>query len=628
MLNSFFWIISLFNRNRKYRLFTLLFLDFLFIGISIFSSLLLSNEIQNLIEFFSKYNINFYITSTIGISIYLYTGQYKAITSTLGSRSLYLLSIRNFFIVILSIIITSILKVELLEPRTSILLFLILNILVGTSRFVFRDLLTILKNPKKNKKIRLAIYGAGSFGSMVLSTLRTSSIYDVKVFIDDSSNLWGRSINNIPIFSPKYLIEKRNNIDQVLLAIPSLKKYKVLEIIKSLKQIPIPVYQVPSFEEIVSGYAKIDQLKEFSIDDLLGRDIVIPDEKLLGSAIENKNICITGGGGSIGSEICRQILTLNPRKIVILENCEYNLFKISKDLRIGLKSNIKIKSILGNTLNKDLVSQIFLNEKIDLVFHAAAYKHVPLVEENPISGIENNVLSTINVCNASQNSSVKHMVLISTDKAVRPKSVMGASKRVAELIVQKFSAEQDISNFENFTKYTTVRFGNVLGSSGSVVPLFRKQISGGGPVTLTHQEVARYFMTIPEAAQLVIQSTVLAEGGETFLLDMGSPIKIKDLAEQMITLSGLTIKNKDNPEGDIKIITTGLRPGEKLIEELLVDGESLPTTHPLIFKSQEKKLDLNSIDNIIRVLDGEIDIKNKEKVVDTFAKILNNFKNY
>lgn len=628
MLNSFFWIISLFNRNRKYRLFTLLFLDFLFIGISIFSSLLLSNEIQNLIEFFSKYNINFYVTSTIGISIYLYTGQYKAITSTLGSRSLYLLSIRNFIIVILSIIITSILKLELLELRTSILLFLILNILVGTSRFVFRDLLTILKNPKKNKKITLAIYGAGSFGSMVLSTLRTSSIYDVKVFIDDSSNLWGRFINNIPIFSPKYLIEKRNNIDQVLLAIPSLKKYKVLEIIKSLKQIPIPVYQVPSFEEIVSGYAKIDQLKEFSIDDLLGRDIVIPDEKLLGSAIENKNICITGGGGSIGSEICRQILTLNPRKIVILENCEYNLFKISKDLRIGLKSNIKIKSILGTTLNKDLVSQIFLNEKIDLVFHAAAYKHVPLVEENPISGIENNVVSTINVCKASQNSSVKHMVLISTDKAVRPKSVMGASKRVAELVVQKFSAEQDISNFENFTKYTTVRFGNVLGSSGSVVPLFRKQISGGGPVTLTHQEVARYFMTIPEAAQLVIQSTVLAEGGETFLLDMGSPIKIKDLAEQMITLSGLTIKNKDNPDGDIKIITTGLRPGEKLIEELLVDGESLPTTHPLIFKSQEKKLDLNSIDNIIRVLDGEIDLKNKDKVVDTFAKILNNFKNY
>ena len=419
------------------------------------------------------------------------------------------------------------------------------------------------------------------------AALNLANTQSVELFVDDDPDLWHRSINGVPIAPPQMLRDQAERLDQVLLAIPSLSRTRRRQIVDVLQEQGIPVLQIPSLEEITSGRARIDSLRPIQVEELLGRDVVPPDPNLLGPGITGSSVCVTGAGGSIGSELCRQIVALNPRRLVLLERSEPSLYAVHQVLSGLLPAGTEVVPVLGSATNAPLVERCFKDQGVEVVFHAAAYKHVPIVEANPLAGLANNVLSTRVLCEAARRCGVRQFVLISTDKAVRPTNVMGASKRLAELVVQ--------AQPQDSTLFAMVRFGNVLGSSGSVVPLFRRQIAAGGPITLTHPEIIRYFMTIPEAAQLVLQAAVLAEGGDVLLLDMGAPIRIKDLAEQMVRLSGLSLKNIDNPNGEIEIVCTGLRPGEKLFEELLIDPESEPTAHPLIFRAVERALKLEQL---------------------------------
>ena len=375
-------------------------------------------------------------------------------------------------------------------------------------------------------------------------------------------------------------------------------------------------------------------MKPIDINDLLGRIRVEPFSDLLEDSTKGQNILITGAGGTIGREIFSQIIKLSPKSVVLVENSEINLYNLEQEFHCFLKNNKNIYLKLGDVKNYNFNNKLLNKFKIDVIYHAAAYKHVPLIESNPLQGIENNVLSTYSICKAAESSRVKRVTLISSDKAVRPTNVMGASKRLAELVVKAFSNNQENSFDKNIKleeskiKYSIVRFGNVLNSSGSVVPLFQKQIEAGGPITLTDRNIIRYFMTVSEAAQLVIQATTLSKGGEIFLLDMGEPIRIEDLAKQMIRLSGLNVKNITNPDGDIEIISTGLRPGEKLYEELLIDGKSESTIHPLIFKSKEKDFnykefmkDINELIKSIDNVDEELSLSILQKLVPEWIKV-------
>ena len=476
----------------------------------------------------------------------------------------------------------------------------------GGVRFALRDLLLNLRSSNHKQQLRVAIYGAGEAGAQLAAALRLAGYHRIITFFDDNPAYWSRSINGVPIRPPQDVMEMDNSIDQVLLAIPSLPRSERRRIVDGFQSLGISVLQVPSVDDLTSGRARIDALRPIAIEDLLGRDEVPADPQLLGPGVRDAVVCVTGAGGSIGSELCRQILDLNPARLILLEISEPALYAIDQELRSVLPDGVQLQVVLGSATDLRLLRRLFDEHAVELVFHAAAYKHVPLVEANPLSGLANNVCSTHQVCRAAVESNVGQVVLISTDKAVRPTNVMGASKRLAELVVQAKAAE------DTSTRLSMVRFGNVLGSSGSVVPLFRRQIAAGGPVTLTHPEIIRYFMTIPEAATLVLQSSVLAQGGDVFLLDMGEPVRIKALAEQMVRLSGLSLCDAANPSGDIEIICTGLRPGEKLYEELLIDAESQPTAHPLIYRAKERSIpphelwpQLDALDRAVAAQDVE-----------------------
>jgi FlaA1/EpsC-like NDP-sugar epimerase len=472
-----------------------------------------------------------------------------------------------------------------LPPRSSwLLLWLLLTGLTGTVRFALRDALLKLQDGIGQRRVRVAIYGAGAAGAQLAASLRLAGGHSITAFLDDAPQLWRRTINGIAIHSPEHLKDLRAEVDQVLLAIPSVSRQGRREIVERLQEIGIPVLQVPSVEEITSGRARITALRPVAIEELLGRDAVPPDPQLLGPGIRAAVVCVSGAGGSIGGELCRQILALAPRRLVLLERSEPGLYAIDQELRRSLPPAIDLVPVLGSSGDGQLVERVLREQGVQVLFHAAAYKHVPLVQANPLAGLANNVLGTLVLARAAARCGVASFMLISTDKAVRPTNVMGASKRAAELVIQALAQESTP------TRFAMVRFGNVLGSSGSVVPLFRQQIAKGGPITLTHPEIIRYFMTIPEAAQLVLQAAVLARGGDLFLLDMGEPVRILDLAKQMVRLSGLSLRDGQHSQGDIEIVCTGLRPGEKLFEELLIDAESEPTAHPLIYRATERAI--------------------------------------
>ena len=520
--------------------------------------------------------------------IYFLSGQYKGLNRYSGSIDLYQIALRNLFICLFSYLSLLINGFEIIHFKFWFSFWFYSTGLIGTYRFLLRDFIGIYKITINNNYKRVIIYGAGAAGAQLALSLRLTGKYKILLFLDDSKNLINRKINGIIIKSPNYLEKINLKVDQILIAIPSLTKQQRKKIIFKLKEYNIPVLQIPSLEEITLGKTKIDNLRPVEIEDLLGRETVTPIPSLFEGTIKNMTVCVTGAGGSIGSELCRQIINLNPKKLILLDHSEINLYQIDLELN-KLKKDIPFISLLGSTTNKAFIDEVFSYYEIDIVFHASAYKHVPLVEKNPISGIANNIISTKFLCDSALNNKVSKFVLISTDKAVRPTNIMGATKRISELICQAYSEKSKSYNVgKESCCFLMVRFGNVLGSSGSVVPLFQSQIDQGGPITLRHEKVIRYFMTIKEATQLVIQSIQLAEGGDVFLLDMGKPVYIKELAENMIKFNGLTIKDKDNPNGDIQIKTTGLEDGEKLYEELLIDSMSFRTKHPLIFRGKEK----------------------------------------
>jgi FlaA1/EpsC-like NDP-sugar epimerase len=491
-------------------------------------------------------------------------------------------------------------------PRSlGILQPLIFLLLVGASRAIARLWLAGQlgnRNTRQAEK-RLLIYGAGAAGVQTAAAMRSGQgQYTLLGFVDDDLAKIGRSINETPVFSPAQVpnIVAKRGVTDILLALPSATRERRNEIIASLYELPVHIRTLPGLSDLTSGRVSVADFRELDIEDLLGRKPVAPDPALLASTLLGKVVLVTGAGGSIGSELCRHIVLQAPAQLVLLDHSEFALYTIHSELK-GLcteaKLNITLIPLLGSVRHYDHMAEIFQRYRPDMVYHAAAYKHVPLVESNPAEGIVNNVFGTLNMARAALEHGTARFVLISTDKAVRPTSIMGASKRVSELILQALAAHAaplfeprtaPRSSVQNQTCFAMVRFGNVLGSSGSVVPTFRKQLASGGPITVTHEDVTRYFMTIPEAAQLVLQAGAMAEGGDVFVLDMGAPVKIIDLARRMVALSGLTVRDQRHPEGDIEIQIVGLRPGEKLYEELLIGDNPVSTSHPRIMKAHEE----------------------------------------
>jgi FlaA1/EpsC-like NDP-sugar epimerase len=472
-------------------------------------------------------------------------------------------------------------------PRTVGLIQPILLLLfVGASRAIARMWLgdhyqNILRKAPRRKAL---VYGAGTTGRQLVRGMANSHEMQVVGFLDDDDRLHGHILNGQPIYNPSDVVDlvETLGVSDVLIAMPRLNRKRRNEILGSVCVAHVAVRTLPSMTDLAQGKVSITDLRDLDIDDLLGRDPVTPNDILLAANVRGKVVMVTGAGGSIGSELCRQILEVKPGKLLLIEQSEFALYSIHQELERTLDGReITLVPLLVSVRDGDRMKAIMSTWRPDTVYHAAAYKHVPLVEHNPAEGIKNNVFGTLRVAQAAVETGVSDFVLISTDKAVRPTNIMGASKRLAEMVLQA------LAGISEGTKFSMVRFGNVLGSSGSVVPKFRQQIRDGGPITLTHPDVTRYFMTISEASQLVIQAAAMADAGDLFVLDMGQPIKIQDLARRMIELSGLTVRDEHQPNGDIKIEITGLRPGEKLYEELLIGGNPEATSHSRIMKARE-----------------------------------------
>lgn len=522
------------------------------------------------------------------IPLFIQLGLYRAIIKFLDDTVVYIVFIgvsASVFVLTMLIHFSS----ALAFPRTAIIIYwLFALVYIGGSRFMLRGVLRKIGYNANAKAV--AVYGAGSAGVQLVSSLIHGFEYAPMFFIDDDEKKWHTTIRGVKVYSPAELakVSQLYNIEQVLLAIPSVPISRRREIVQAIENCSLYVKTLPGMAAMVSGEVKFSDIKDVDIEDLLGRLPVPANQGLLTKNIVNKVVLVTGAGGSIGSELTRQIANLRPQKLILLDSSEFALYTIEQELRIHY-AYIKISVILASVTNAKTMELVLNKYHVNTIYHAAAYKHVPMVEANPLGGLENNVLGTYTVAQAALNAKVDNMVLISTDKAVRPTNVMGASKRLAELTLQAFAAHS------GHTVFNMVRFGNVLGSSGSVVPLFKRQIKAGGPITVTHPDIIRYFMTIPEAVELVLQAGNMAKGGEVFVLDMGDPVKIVDLAKKMIYLSGFTVRDFEHTDGDIEIKFTGLRPGEKLYEELLIGDNPHQTEHPRIMKANEKFIQLSEL---------------------------------
>jgi FlaA1/EpsC-like NDP-sugar epimerase len=518
-----------------------------------------------------------------------YVGVYRNLIRFSGARALTALCYACALLAAPLIAIFTLFQVNGV-PRTlailhPIIFFLLLLISRLSMRFVVSDVLHAARG-QAGKRRKLLIYGAGRGGQQLANTLRQEPHLNLVGYIDDDERLNGQQVDGVRVWHSSCLerIVQERDVDEVLLAIPSARRSRRREIVAALQKSKVRVRMLPGIGQLIDGHVAVTDLRDVQVEDLLGRDPVAPNELLMGRSLLSKVVMVTGAGGSIGSELCRQIVKSRPRMLVLVERSEFSLYAIEQELRKLVDqegSRVEIVPELADVSDRETVFRIFNRWRPESIYHAAAYKHVPLVERNPIAGLRNNIFSTLHCALAAEAVGVQRFILVSTDKAVRPTNIMGASKRVCELVLQARAQEQ------TRTLFTMVRFGNVLGSSGSVVPLFKSQIASGGPVTLTHRDVTRYFMTIPEAAQLVIQAGSMARGGEVFVLDMGQPIRIQDLAETMIRLSGLTVRDELCPDGDIEIAEVGLRPGEKLYEELLIGDNPASTAHPRIMQAVE-----------------------------------------
>lgn len=546
------------------------------------------------------------VSLVVSIPVFISLGLYRAIFRHAGLTSM--------IAVLRAVIIASIPTVAILTmvgiagvPRTvGIIQPILLLLLVVAARAAAHAWLggayRQLFGARRGQSV--LIYGAGSAGRQLAFALGSDAGMRAVGYVDDDRSLIGRTMNGIPVFKPSDLpgLVELHDISTILLALPSVSRRRRQEILGALRALPVHVQTLPGVADLARGKIQVSDLRELEIEDLLGRETVTPDAVLLASNIYGKVVLVSGAGGSIGSELCRQILALQPSRLVLLDASEFALYSIHAELERNAPERIaSVVPLLASVRDSSRVTAIVDTWKPDTIYHAAAYKHVPLVEQNAVEGVRNNVHGTLVMAQAARRFGVSNFVLISTDKAVRPTNVMGASKRIAELVLQAMAAEKGT------TCFAIVRFGNVLGSSGSVVPLFRRQIAQGGPVTITDPEITRYFMTIPEAAELVIQAGAMATGGEVFVLDMGQPVKIVDLAKEMIKLSGLTIRDDDTPDGDIDIYITGLRPGEKLYEELLIGDNPEPTRHARILKANETFLPWTRLNAQLRELENALD---------------------
>jgi FlaA1/EpsC-like NDP-sugar epimerase len=560
----------------------------------------------------------FAIIPIITTFFFIRSGLYRAVLKYIGAR-LIITTFRATSLSYLFVILILFFYDPHQFPRSVLLTFwFISNVLLIISRFIFKGILYSWESFQANKK-NILIYGAGKAGVQIAESLKKTNDYKVVGFIDDDINKISTIVNSTEVFSfdeINILINKRS-VKSLILAIPSAKQNQRQEILKKLSRYPLEVKSLPNLDDIENDLITLEQIKFVEVDDILGREVVLPKKELLQKNIQNGNILITGAGGSIGAELSRQIKELKPSLVVLLDNSEFNLYNVHYELTIT--NGVKVVPVLATVTNYNQIYNVIKKYKIDTIYHAAAYKHVPMVELNVVSGVYNNVIGTFNIAKAAKDLDVKNMVLISTDKAVRPTNVMGASKRLSEFILQAYAAEKST------TCFSMVRFGNVIDSAGSVVPLFRHQIKKGGPVTVTHRNITRYFMSIPEAVQLVLQSGSMAKGGDVFVLDMGDPIKILDLAYRMIHLSGLKPIDNDNPDGDIQINFTGLRPGEKLYEELLIGDDVIQSKHPRILQAREEKLSMDKVLLFIELIKKSRDLQDENLIKDLLQEYVKGY---
>lgn len=553
-----------------------------------------------------------FIAPLASIPIMVKMGLYRAVIRYIGYRALWTCAKA----VTLSVILWSLLLVlfDIDVPRSVMIIYWFTSMVaVGGSRmfgrWVIRQVTPISTRNKSQNAERVIIYGAGASGRQAaLAMNHGHELYPV-AFIDDDTSLHGMEVSGLRVHSADELSDlvRSRDAESVLIAISSLPRTRRLEIVHFLESFGVRVLTIPALSELAQGKVQISDIREVDVTDLLGREAVAPNQALLSACIEDKSVLVTGAGGSIGSELCRQIIKQEPRRLVLFELTEFALYSIDKELSDLITQSdlmIDLVPVIGTIQDREHLVSVMKHYETDTVYHAAAYKHVPLVEHNVISGLRNNVFGTWNTAEAAVSAGVENFVLVSTDKAVRPTNVMGGTKRLAELVLQGMSLREDAKG--NDIRFAMVRFGNVLGSSGSVIPLFKKQIAKGGPVTVTHPEITRYFMTIPEAAALVIQAGSMGHSGDVFVLDMGQPVKIVDLAKEMVRLAGLSVKDDDSPAGDIEIAFTGLRPGEKLYEELLIGGAVSGTDHKMIMRASEMSLSWDEMETVLAKLDKAI----------------------
>jgi FlaA1/EpsC-like NDP-sugar epimerase len=562
--------------------------------------------------------ILFLAAPLISIPVFIRLGLYRAVIRYLGQKALWTIvksvTLTTLLWAVLAVIVTHYSGM----PRSVLPIFWFLNIVaIGSVRLIIRH---VYLRPTKGTG-RAIIWGAGSAGVQLAGALRYGRELVTVGFVDDDPRLHGQEIAGLRVFPPSAIAQliDQYEVGDLLLAIPSADQQNRKRILRYLEPLPVHVRVVPGMKELIAGSVNIEDLREANIGDLLTRDEVEPVNELLIHNVLNKSVLVTGAGGSIGSEICRQLIQLNPTRLVMLDHSEHALYNVRQSL--PPTHGVEVVALLGSVQDGALMLSVMQEYGIHTVYHAAAYKHVPIVEDNPVAGIKNNVFGTLAAAEAALSAHIETFVLISTDKAVRPSNTMGASKRVAELLVQ--AIQDDARNQGRIkTRFETVRFGNVLESSGSVVPLFRQQIALGGPVTVTHPEVTRFLMSIPEAAGLVIQAGALGEGGDTFVLDMGAPIKINNLAKSMIQLAGYTVKDSDNPDGVIEIKYVGLRPGEKLHEELFITGNATATRHPKILRSEETSVKWTWLRPKLDSLKTAVEQLDKEKIEATLRALI------
>ncbi len=559
----------------------------------------------------------------LAIPIFIRLGLYRAVIRFMEDRVVFVVAGGVTFSVLLLAAGLALTHAPNVSRGLLAIYWLLAILYVGATRFLARSYF-LRAERGQDSRVRIAIYGAGRAGTQLAFALRAGREYLPVAFFDDSPALQKTEVAGLRVYSPDEMtaVLAAKEIDELLLAIPSASRSRRAEIIELLEGFHCKVRLVPGMADVVSGNVAVDAIREVEIEDLLGRESVTPDPMLLGRCITGKVVLVSGAGGSIGSELCRQIVRLQPARLVLMELSEFALYSVEQELaalcnRLGAR--IDLVPVMGSVTHQRRNESVMNSFGVQTVYHAAAYKHVPLVEQNPIEGLRNNAVGTRRMAEAALGAGVETFVLISTDKAVRPTNVMGASKRLSELILQALSRRG------GKTRFCMVRFGNVLGSSGSVVPLFRKQIAAGGPVTLTHAEITRYFMTIPEAAQLVIQAGSMGQGGEVYVLDMGKPVKIIDLARRMVHLSGLEVRDEQHSDGDIAIEIVGLRPGEKLFEELLIGENVEGTSHPLIMRAYEHELPWARINELLAKMDEASRAFDYERVLAVLGSLVEEY---